>query len=118
MRKMLLGLIATVMISVSGFASNVKNDSTIENDLKIEVTTKNQKVIVTKKLQENQSLEDLINTELDKLTYLEVDEDMCDVTVSAGYGATFVSVTVHGPCKGIMKRAKAYLAEAKAELGL
>ncbi len=106
------------MISVSGFSSNLKNDSIIENDLKIEVTTKNQKVIVTKKLQKNQSLKDLINAELDKLTYLEVEEDMCDVTVSAGYGATFVSVTVHGPCKGIMKRAKAYLAEARAELGL
>ncbi|PIV16637.1 MAG: hypothetical protein COS42_08985, partial [Flavobacteriales bacterium CG03_land_8_20_14_0_80_35_15] len=100
MKNIFLGLMAIMMFTVSGFASNLKNYSNKENkirEIKIEVTTKAQKVTIIKYLQEGESLELLLNNELDKLCYLEtLPPDMCTVTVSAGWGETYVSITVRG----------------------
>jgi hypothetical protein len=99
---------------VSNFTSAFENESTIVTiKYKIRDTS-----FETKKRVANNDLviSNYIDSELKKINnkinsnYIE--GDICTVTISVGYGSTYISATITGDCKGIAARA----AKLKKEL--
>jgi hypothetical protein len=98
----------------SNFTSAFENESTIVTiKYKIRDTS-----FETKKRVTNNDLiiSKYIDSELikikNKINSNYVEGDICSVTVSVGYGSTYISATITGDCKGIAERA----AKLKKEL--
>lgn len=119
---MLFGLIATVMISVSGFAKNDLNESIVA---KKEVNVTNENCIDKVKVKFNLgNVTDLSETELnnicDNLNLQNVDfkdADECTVSISAeinvGFGSVSITVSYTSTnCTTALNKAKAALANA------
>jgi hypothetical protein len=120
MKKLLFGLVATIMLSVSSFANNATK-ITIDPVQKanIEYSIGNKKVVVTKTFESQQEMEVFVNSELNKIdTAFQsalVDELQCSVTIHLGTESNFVEGTVSGPCSEIgaaIKKLKAQLMAA------
>lgn len=129
MRKMLLGLIATVMISVSGFA-NVSPLNTSETciikelpqEVQIQYSYGNKKVFTSKTFNSQGSeMQTFIDSELDKMesklnSLSNADELTCSATVHVGTENNYIEVTVSGPCSEIAAAVKKLKKELMAAL--
>ena len=120
MRKLLLGLIATFMISVSGFASvlplNTPELSIIKElpqEVQIQYSYGNMKVFTSKTFKsEGSEMQIFIDSELNKmestLNSLNNANELltCTATVRVGTANNYIEVTVSGPCSEIAAQDK------------
>ncbi|OUD29812.1 hypothetical protein [Flavobacterium sp. FPG59] len=129
MKKLLFGLVATVMISLSGFAnvSPLKSfETSINKELPQEVQIQysyGNKKVSTNKTFTSQGLEmqTYIDSELDKMESVlnslsNAKELTCSATVHVGTANNYIEVTVSGPCSEIAAQVKKLKRELMASL--
>ena len=125
MKKMLFGLIATVMFSATGFANNTiiqktetSNTYELSKEVRIEYSYNNQKVTIVKSFNNNDvAMQKFIDDELDKMELKMVSLEnlkpiTCTATIHVGTANNYIELTVTGPCNEIaaeVKKLKAQL---------
>lgn len=122
MKKILFGLIATVMISVSGFANNDLNESIIvKKEVNAKIENCKDKINVSFNLGDVTNLsKSEVNILCDNLILQNVDfkdADECTVSISAeinvGFGSVSITVSYTSTnCTTALNKAKAALANA------
>ena len=106
MKKMLFGLVATIMFSVSSFANNVTKIAIDPvQKASIEYSIGSKKVVVTQNVKSKLEIENFLNTELEKMSVAlnsnDVDELTCTALVHVGIPSNYIEVSVTGPCAEI-----------------
>ena len=120
MKKLLLGLIATVMISISGFARVLPLNNPelsiikeLPQEVQIEYSYGNIKVFTSKTFKsEGLEMQVFIESELkkmeSKLNSLSYADKLltCTATVHVGTANNYIEVTITGPCSEIAAQVK------------